>query len=594
MKKLDTLNSILKEYNSGNKKKAYKKFKNIFELNKKNLQLRYNLAVMEQELGLYDEAEINYKFLIKNGSNIKAKINLYNIYLKKNFILKALDLVNSILITSPKLDNIIQDRVFILFKLKKYDLAIEECKKIINKKKENAYILNTLAWSYYHINKIDKAELIFLEILKKDNKDIQILNSLGRFYHELRNSEKSREYFTQAMSIDSNIFETLNNFAGFCLEESEYENALKLYKKAEKINPNHSILLNNISKAYFTMGEINIAKKYCKRAIILDSNNEDIRKNLSLIYIKNFNFKKGWDYFDSRLGLSDFIAKNNTLDIVRDKIPKNNKIDKKSKILIIREQGVGDEILYGTMYHDFIKLFSNSIIECDQRLIPIFQNSFETKDSDKFVKLGSFSNYKDKVKNFDYVIYAGSLGKFVRNELKDFPKNPYLKKINNIKNTELATIIKKQKKTKIGISWKSFKNRYAKEKSLELLDFEKLFQDSNSIIFNLQYGETKIEIENFIKKYGYDIITLKSIDLFNDITGLTNLLTNLDLFITVSNSTAHLAGALGIKTFLIKPDNHASYHYWNYDNGKTPWYPTVEIITKNDLINNNFIQEKFI
>ena len=75
MKKLDKLNSILKEYNSGNKKKAYKKFKNIFELNKNNLQLRYNLAVMEQELGLYDEAEINYKFLIKNGSNIKAKIN---------------------------------------------------------------------------------------------------------------------------------------------------------------------------------------------------------------------------------------------------------------------------------------------------------------------------------------------------------------------------------------------------------------------------------------------------------------------------------------------------------------------------------------
>ena len=123
---------------------------------------------------------------------------------------------------------------------------------------------------------------------------------------------------------------------------------------------------------------------------------------------------------------------------------------------------------------------------------------------------------------------------------------------------------------KIGISWKSFKNRYSSEKSLSLEDFDNIFNISNSIIFNLQYGEVKEEIKNFTKKQNYKLITLDNLDLFNNFSGLANLLKSLDIFVTVSNSTAHLSSALGVRTILIKPANHASFHYWDYEDGKTP------------------------
>ena len=78
-------------------------------------------------------------------------------------------------------------------------------------------------------------------------------------------------------------------------------------------------------------------------------------------------------------------------------------------------------------------------------------------------------------------------------------------------------------------------------------------------------------------------------DIYNDFDYLAGVLKSLDLFISVSNSTAHLAGALGVKTLLIKPQNHATYHYWNQNNNRTPWYNSVELIEQNDLfekINN--------
>ena len=85
----------------------------------------------------------------------------------------------------------------------------------------------------------------------------------------------------------------------------------------------------------------------------------------------------------------------------------------------------------------------------------------------------------------------------------------------------------------------------------------------------------------------------KTLDIFNNLTGLANLLSKLDIFITVSNSTAHLAGALGVKTLLIKPDNHASFHYWNYTNGNTPWYKSIKIISKKDLKDKELIKKFF-
>ena len=73
----------------------------------------------------------------------------------------------------------------------------------------------------------------------------------------------------------------------------------------------------------------------------------------------------------------------------------------------------------------------------------------------------------------------------------------------------------------------------------------------------------------------------------NDFEGIASLLKSLDVFITVSNSTAHLAGALGVKTILIKPKNFAVFHYWNQKTDYTPWYDSVRLIDKKYFLKNN-------
>ena len=90
------LNHILREYSVGNKLSAYKKFKKIYLQNNKDIKLRYNLAVMQQELGFLDEAETNYISLIKHKNEVKYNINLYNLYIRKGFYQDALKIIDSI------------------------------------------------------------------------------------------------------------------------------------------------------------------------------------------------------------------------------------------------------------------------------------------------------------------------------------------------------------------------------------------------------------------------------------------------------------------------------------------------------------------
>ena len=54
-----------------------------------------------------------------------------------------------------------------------------------------------------------------------------------------------------------------------------------------------------------------------------------------------------------------FIYKNKSYDLVKNKLLNQTAIDPKKSLLIIREQGVGDEILYSSMYSDLLSDFNN-------------------------------------------------------------------------------------------------------------------------------------------------------------------------------------------------------------------------------------------
>jgi ADP-heptose:LPS heptosyltransferase len=300
----------------------------------------------------------------------------------------------------------------------------------------------------------------------------------------------------------------------------------------------------------------------------------DLILSYSYLLLGKKNFNKGFNYFDARLETNEFQKKNKYHYNIIKTLNTNNEFEINKNILIIREQGVGDEILFSSMYNNLLKNNLSKVkIECDKRLLEIFNRSF---NKNIFYPFGHYSSSNKTLQEFDNILYAGSLTKYFRNNENDFNIKPYLKTSDKLDKKFNSILTNFNEKKKIGISWKSVFNIFGSLKSLQLNDFKKLFNKDRMFI-NLQYGDNIKEINKF-RENEKNIFNFDNVDLFNDFDSLISILKNLDVFVTVSNSTAHFAGALGVPTILICPKKSSTYYYWDYEDGKTPWYNSISIV----------------
>jgi tetratricopeptide (TPR) repeat protein len=320
-----------------------------------------------------------------------------------------------------------------------------------------------------------------------------------------------------------------------------------------------NLKLGNIEKAIEIL--VNLKdQKFPSSHQLSDIEKADIEYNLATAYLKNKQFDKGWELFQSRFDAGK------SKKIFSRTVQEWDKTSKGDTILIWNEQGVGDQI-NAYIYLKILKLFFNKVIVlCDERLISIFERSF---DSD-FIFLPD--NADLSTLSFDFTFPSFGLLEIFSKLDKELQKNVITKLLSDIK---LENIHKKNleetNKKKIGIGWysKNFQNN-GHIRSYELKTFLKYFPKDEFMFINLQYDSKFEDIED-ANKLGFDIYHDSKIDLFNDFENLLALINCCDSIISIDNSIIHLAGAANIDTHVIL----ASYHDWRWFDGENIWYKNL-------------------
>ena len=588
------LNNIIKKFQGDKKKEAYSDIKKYILSNKKDLTALYNYAYMSEKINETDIAIKIYKQIIqKDKTHWRSVFNLYLIYINQKRYEEALDLINHLLLIKPNYAPALRDKALVMFYLRK----IEEGLALINKSLKinpNDYLsLNILGLIYGELKLEKKALEVFKIAIQIKPDYFASYNNLGNILQNLGEIDLSLHNFNKAIELNIKFAEGYNNIGNIYNLKSKYHKAIQFYNKALDLEPLNATIIYNIGVTYSYLKEYEKAEKYYDKSLKLNPNSDVLKKNYSILYLAKHEFKKAWKYYDGRLNLNEFAIKNSSIHNIRKKLWQGEKILPKHKILIIKEQGVGDEILHSSMYPDLLKAFPLCYIETEERLLSLFKRSFKTNK--KFYPLSHFSKNIDEIDSFDKILYSGSLARLFRNKLSDFPNKEHLFAKKDLKDSVLGEIEKINLHPKIGLTWESKRPIYGNDKSVNLELLLPILKIKNFNFINLQYGDTLTIINNFQNTHKINIKTLSDIDLYNDFEKIAALLANLDLFITVSNTTAHLAGALGIPTWLIKPKNHAVFHYWNQPNDKTPWYPSVKIFEFNDNWENtiNTIKNAF-
>ena len=578
----DKINSILKIFNSGEKQKALDKTVLLLDSNEKNIDLIFVHAKILMNLNQIDNANHSIKKILDlEPKNTIALELIYSNYLKINNYQLAEKFINKLINIGHYKYELLRDKAFIEYLKKNYQNARKFIKKAFQINKEEVFGLNIYGLINIEQNKTLQAINQLEKAISINPKYSDSYNNLGKCFIDIENLSQAYLCFKKAYRINPKADLPLINIANILSLKDKNKLALKFYERAKKINPKNHVTIENIAIINCKLKNIEWVEKNFQSQKALGNLNYEFLQGYSYLLLNKKRFSEAFDLFDARLQTKDFPKKNiNYINIIK-KLNTQKKIERKSKILIVKEQGVGDEILFSSMYNDLLNKHSNVQIECDPRLLKIFNRSFK---KNIFFPFGHFSSTKDKMENFDKILYAGSLAKYFRKNEEDFKTEPYLKTLEEIDNN-INTKLENFKDTKkIGISWKSVVNIYGTLKSLKIKDFEKIISKNKTLI-NLQYGKTDKEIKKFIED-GNNLYTFNDIDLFNDFDSLISILKHLDVFVTVSNSTAHFAGALGIPTILICPKKSSTYYYWDYENGKTPWYKSVSIVKFKDSIEN--------
>ena len=572
MKSNIEIKTIIRDFDTGKTANAFFQIANLIKNNPENLDYLFLYAKMCNKVNKLDESEKASLFLIsKNSNSVEYLHNLYSVYLKKNNITKSEIFIKKLL----KIDNnhyeAQRDLAYIHYIRENINNAKIILEKIVNDKTNDPFSLNILGLVFLKNESIEKAKKLFDRAISVNPEYIDSYNNLGKTYFDLEDLYKAFLYFKKAYKINPRYSKTLINIGNYLSLKDKNLYAIKAYEKAILYEPQNTEIFSNISIAYARNKDFDNAKKYYNKAIISKVVNPSLDLSLFYLYAYKNQFNKAWDLFESRKGTSKFLTSKNK-SIVGKTLNANKQTILDKKVLVIREQGIGEEILFSSMYKEFINLNNNIKIETDKRLMSIFERSFE---SNTFVPDGYYSKNKEKLKLLDSIIFAGSLCGYFRKNKNDFLQKSYLidnyEKTKKIKNNTIFA----NNNLKIGLSWKSVVSVYGKLKSLSLSNFIPLIKNNRQFI-NLQYGIVDEEIKKK-ENQNFNLYTFDKIDLFNDLEGLMSLLKNLDAFVTVSNSTAHLAAAMGVKTLLICPKKSSTYFYWSNENNKTPWYKNVQI-----------------
>jgi ADP-heptose:LPS heptosyltransferase len=133
----------------------------------------------------------------------------------------------------------------------------------------------------------------------------------------------------------------------------------------------------------------------------------------------------------------------------------------------------------------------------------------------------------------------------------------------------------------VALSWRSTRrDSLVLRKSAPLVDLAPLLKLVGARFVDVQYGDTMAEREAVEKSAGVRLARFDEVDYFNDLEELLAILEACDLLITTSNATAHFAGALGKRTWLLYLADRAPFHYWAHGGDhRCLWYPSVEIVS---------------
>jgi hypothetical protein len=382
-----------------------------------------------------------------------------------------------------------------------------------------------------------------------------------------RDFDFAAQIFRRLCNLKSDDFEALANLGSVEYANGRYSAAYDFFRRSVALFPEGQSANLSLAIYEFSFGAISKSLASFARCRRLEEADAKVRLNQGLAWLCVGGFGLGWALYEARFEIDAYedwlcgsLWRNSTSACCR--------------VLVWGEQGVGDEVMFGSMLGEFRGHVGKLLVQLDRRLIPLFKRSLP--DDVEFFERGTVVP-EDR---YDSHIAIGSLGQYLRPTLESFEGKggKYLWADPERIQAMREWLSVKEGERVIGLSWRSSNPETGAARSLALKDLVKSLQAPGARFVNLQYGDVSAEIEALEQDEGIQVLECPGLDTTDDLDGLAALIEACDEVVSIGNATAHLAGALGKKTTVLLPK--ARSWRWLSETRDTPWYQAATLIRK--------------
>ena len=455
------------------------------------------------------------------------------------------------------------------------DLAIQAIGHAIKAEPENAEYYTVLGNLLSQNGQLHEAISVHRKARALCPSHAKYLNNLGAVLLMSGAVTEAKEILSEAIQRDPMCAEYHFNLAQALDESGQPYDAIDALESALCVRQEYGEAYQSLSVIFADIGW-QVASRLCQeRAKELDPQNPYICFISGAINLAEGNFKVGWAEFESRFAMWSDLRYRQKGVAPRSTPPQiwgGENLTGKT-ILVWTEQGIGDEVLYSGMLPDLVSMSGKVVFQCSRRMVPIFQRSFPTID----VRASPTpdSNLTELGITADYQSSLVSLGRYLRPSFESFPHRQSYLKYDDERVSELRS--RYGAGPLVGISWQSQAPQIGQKKSINLADLAPALKVPGVRFVSLQYGDCAQEVQSVSKELGVEIIHDPSVNPLKDMDTFFAQVAAMDLIISTSNTTAHVAGAIGRPTWVMLRPGATSLWYWFKDRNDSPWYPSVRL-----------------
>jgi Flp pilus assembly protein TadD len=404
-------------------------------------------------------------------------------------------------------------------------------------------------------NRLGEAVACYRRALEIDDQYASAWSNLGAALATLEQLDEAVTALRRALLLSPGLVEALANLGNVLHIQGKLAEAEEATRKAIEIDPGYAMAYSNLGILLTDLGRYREAEESLTRALEIDPGHGPAKSNFALSLLVQGDFARAWGYYAARGSLRDAPP-----GLWQQPLPDDLS---GKKILVLRDQGLGDEI--------FFLRFAPQLKERGATIIYVAHGKIAAVIS----RLGFIDKFTEEGRppqDVDFTLSVADLPlALAMTSAADIPPPLALIPDPGPMAAMAARLAGFGPAPTIGVTWRAGLPNKADAvfKLAPIEEIAKALGPLNATVLVLQRNPEAGEIDALADALGREVHDLTAIN--DELEDMLAALSLLDEYVTVSNTNLHLRAGAGRTSRVLVPD--PPEWRWMARGDVTPWFP---------------------